>query len=506
MTVQVWLDDQPAAEVTVGPDGALAGLRYRPEWSAGLRAYPLSPRLPMHRAAAHLAAPSDANSAALAAYLNALRPGGPAEAGLGRALGRAAGDALRSVLIAAGDDLPGAVSLRDTRGSRPSGPQLRVIPQAEMAERLRGPAEASLLLAARDAPQVLPWWPSGSAGRPRVGVYLDQDQWWWTRTPQLSSTHLLEGPHPGEGAGAGERRLFNRCFCLRLAGRLGLDVAPVELLRLPMPVLQFQRWDRRRMEDGRVQRLHGVSVAQALGLPPHSFADPGLAAAAGVSARSTAKGVPTASGIEIWKQLGALLDLSPQPLVDRRALIRWWIFQTLSGHQGARPDELWCYLDHTGLRWAPVMDLICPPALSDATNAAETAGKRLSHLSSHLSSHMPTGGPSGVPGKVRSHMPGDVPGQEVSEMPSHEASMVPACAGAHDWAMAAKSCGAQPRSLANELRRMCEAAPMEAEALAKALADEVPQEVMQGIVTVVSENAARHVAWVDDLLHTDHRE
>lgn len=466
MTVQVWLDDQPAAEVNVGPDGALAGLRYRPEWSTGLRAYPLSPQLPMHRAAAQLAAPADANSAALAAYLNALRPGGPAEAGLRRALGRAAGDGLRTVLIAAGDDLPGAVSLRDTRALRPSGPQLQLIPKPEMAERLRGPVEEMLLLSSSDAPQVLPWWPSGLARRPRVGVYLDQDQWWWTRTPQLSSTHLLEGPDPGEGAGAGELRLFNRFFCLRLAARLGLDVAPVELLRLPMPVLQFQRWDRRRMEDGRVQRLHAVSVAQALGLQLHVSPSAEPAAAAGGSAWSTAKGVPTASGIEIWKQLGAQLDLSPQPLVDRRALIRWWIFQTLSGHQGARPDELWCYLDHTGLRWAPVMDLICPPALSDATNAAA------------------------APGKV----------------PSHSPSLVPACAGAHDWAMAAKSSGAQPRSLANELRRMCEAAPLEAQALAEALADEVPQEVMRRIVTVVSENAARHLAWVDDLLHTDHRE
>ncbi|OWQ84033.1 hypothetical protein CDN98_21415 [Roseateles terrae] len=382
-------------------------------------------------------------------------------------MGRVAGDALLPVLTAAGDDLPGAVSLRDTQAPRRAGPQLRVIPVTEMAERLRGPVEESLLLPSNDAPQVMPWWPSGSAGRPRVGVYLDQGQWWWTRTPQLASTHLLEAPSHGAGEGegegegegdGGEHRLFNRFFCLRLAARLGLDVAPVELLRLPMPVLQFQRWDRLRLDDGRVRRFHAVSVAQALGLRPHAHACGDIADRECHASSASAEAVPTASAAERWKQLGKLLDLSPQPLVDRRALIRWWIFQTLTGHWAARPDELWCYLDHAGLRWAPVMDLICPPALN--------ARPRL----------------------------------------TPESSMVPPSGSAHDWAVAAKSCGAPPRILAHELRRMCEAAPQEAHALAETLADEMPQDVMQGIVTVVSANATRHLAWVDDLLHTDHRD
>lgn len=84
--------------------------------------------------------------------------------------------------------------------------------------------------------------------------------------------------------------------------------------------------------------------------------------------------------------------------------------------------------------------------------------------------------------------------------------MVPICTQASDWALVAKSCGATPRSLAHELRRMCEAAPQEAQALAIQLRDSIPEPLLRVLVDVVTAAAAAHLEWVEDLLHTDHRD
>lgn len=480
MPVQVWLGDQPAGE--------FAPLRYAPEWLAQWRAFPLSPRLPLNAGATPSllktsglnagprdAGPRDAGARErlaeeagdeLATYLRLLLPQGLAQDGLLRALrspaeaakaaeaaeAAAAGlpstqgmstEEIVAMLSAAGDDLPGALSLRDMRANarpRSHGMPLRALSVEAMSERLQGPPEERLLLEPGAAPPVLPWWPA-SSGEPLIGVYLDQERWWWTSTPQLASTHLLEAPALGE---SGERRLWNKLFCLRLAARLGLDVAAVELLRCPMPVLQFQRWDRQRLEDGRVRRLHAVSVAQVFGCA--------VTRSAGLSSADMAVDAP------LWMQLGGLLEHSPQPLVDRRALIRWWIFQRLTGHLAASPMDLWCYLDATGLRLAPVMNLWCP--------AAE-------------------------------------PGAASGEAPS---SMVPVCAQASDWALVARACGANPRSLAHELRRMSEAAPLEARALAQQLNGTMPEDLMQAVVDAITAAAAVQLDCVDDLLHTDHRD
>lgn len=486
MAVQVWLGDQSAGE--------LAPLRYAPEWLAQWRAFPLSPRLPLNGGAppSHLktsrldAGPRDAEprgadardrlaeeaSDELATYLRLLLPQGLAQDGLRRALRSSAEAAEASeaglpstqgmsteeivaMLSSAGDDLPGALSLRDTREkahARSHGMPLRALSVEAMSERFQGPPEERLLLEPGAAQPVLPWWPA-SSGEPLIGVYLDQERWWWTSTPQLASTHLLEASATGD---AGERLLLNKLFCLRLAARLGLDVAPVELLRLPMPVLQFQRWDRQRLEDGRVRRLHAVSVAQVLG-------------AAGMpSAGSGPAAMPI--DVPLWMQLGALLEHSPQPLVDRRALIRWWIFQGLTGQFAASPMDLWCHLDATGLRLAPVMNLWCAAAEPAAELAAE-------HVADHVAG-------------------------------SAEAlyAMVPMCLQASDWALVARACGASPRSLAHELRRMGEAAPLEARALARQLKGTVPEDLMQAVVDAITAAAAVQLDCVDDLLHTDHRE
>lgn len=84
--------------------------------------------------------------------------------------------------------------------------------------------------------------------------------------------------------------------------------------------------------------------------------------------------------------------------------------------------------------------------------------------------------------------------------------MVPVCTQASDWALVARACGANPRSLAHELRRMCEAAPLEARALVSQLRGSMPEDLMQTLVDAITVAAATQLECVDDLLHTDHRD
>ena len=66
----------------------------------------------------------------------------------------------------------------------------------------------------------------------------------------------------------------NEHFCMSLAARLRLPVAPVSIRRLPEPVLLIERfdrvvdWDSAQTHHARaVRRLHIIDACQALDLP-----------------------------------------------------------------------------------------------------------------------------------------------------------------------------------------------------------------------------------------------
>jgi len=74
------------------------------------------------------------------------------------------------------------------------------------------------------------------------------------------STHILKPSSP-HFAGLIE----NECFCMKLAAAVGLPVAKVNMGRAgKIPFLEIERYDRRRLSDGTVERLHQEDFCQAL--------------------------------------------------------------------------------------------------------------------------------------------------------------------------------------------------------------------------------------------------
>jgi serine/threonine-protein kinase HipA len=183
--------------------------------------------------------------------------------GLIGALGRDCAGAL--VIQPADDPLP---ALPSTRNAEPlSGDDLGELVANLRSAPLGVDRSVRLSLAGVQEKLLLTRMPGGAWGRPVDGV---------------PSTHILK-PEIERFANTVE----NEAFCMRLAKRLGLNVANVETILVDRrPVLVVERYDRVVGPDGAVHRIHQEDFCQALGLPPErkyeQDAGPSLARIAGV--------------------------------------------------------------------------------------------------------------------------------------------------------------------------------------------------------------------------------
>lgn len=307
-------DERPGQRLTLG---------YLERWVAEPLAHPLATSLPLPPRGG----PGEeiAGDAVLSFFDNLL-PEGEARVSTFAALGLSSEDSWGALSLM-GRDVAGAVRVIDDEARRDhsgrgAAPMQRRISRDELSERIRH----------RDALPFAVWDGRVRSALPgpqdKLGVYVDRGDWSLVDGPQMASTHVLK-PAPVDPALSD--RPFNEFFCMRLAERVGLDVARVELHHVPEPVLVVERFDRQRLDDGRVRRLHAITARQALGSAPR----------AGV-----------ADGDRF-----SLLRHSPRPLVDSRALLRWTLFRDLIGGNGEVANNLCFFVDHGGLRLAPAFGL-----------------------------------------------------------------------------------------------------------------------------------------------------
>jgi serine/threonine-protein kinase HipA len=324
--LEVWLDEHEVGWLKpVDGEGARArlSLRYLERWTSEALAFPLAPSLPLP---ARGGPGSELAHDAVLTYFENLLPEGEARRKAFAALGLPQGDVF-GALQRMGRDMAGAVRLLPERRERPAGPAQRPITREELSERIRS----------RDT-QAFGVWDGQVRGtlagcQDKLGVYVEPDGGWHlVDGPQMASTHVLKPAPVSEPLGD---LPFNEYFCMSLAARVGLDVAPVQLHRVPEPVLLVQRFDRQRLDDGRVRRLHVIDARQAAGRADLTDAE-----------------------------RFALLKHSPMPLVDSRALLRWTLFRDLIGSGRASADNLSFLVDHGGLRVAPAYGLTSREAVA----------------------------------------------------------------------------------------------------------------------------------------------
>ena len=168
------------------------------------------------------------------------------------------------------------------------------------------------------------------------------------------SSHILKPPSPHF-----EGLVENEFFCMRLAARMGLEVAHVELGKTgDGPFLQVERFDRKAMPDGNLDRIHQEDFCQALGIPPEL--------------KYQQEGGPS-----LKKCFALVRGVSAVPGRDVLKLFDAVVFNYLIGNRDAHGKNFSFLYTESGARLAPLYDLVSTQIYSNlSVNMAMRIGDR----------------------------------------------------------------------------------------------------------------------------------
>jgi len=343
--LEVWVDTDLAGLLSHDPATNRFAFDYTPEWRSNVRAFPISPHLPLVPAAARS---TDSQSAAVRLFFENLLPEGEALDHAAQASGTSKAN-LVGLMIALGRETAGAIRIAAQGSARVAddSASLRPVTGQELSDRIR--RRAQVPFSVWDGRVRL----SIAGYQDKIAVFERAGQWFLVDDTRHASTVIMK-PAPVR------RQLAtlpaNEYLCMQLARRVGIDVASTRLVHVPEPVLLVRRFDRVE-EAGRVRRLHLIDGCQALGLPV------GMKYERPYGDQEAVRDVR--DGATLPKLFG-LLEHSPRPAIDRQALLRLSMFQVLIGNTDAHGKNVSFFCGVDGLRLAPAYDLVCIPALKDA--------------------------------------------------------------------------------------------------------------------------------------------
>jgi serine/threonine-protein kinase HipA len=160
------------------------------------------------------------------------------------------------------------------------------------------------------------------------------------------STHILKPPSP-HFAGLIE----NECYCMKLAATVGLNVAGVRIGRAQdSPFLEIERYDRRHLPDGTLERIHQEDFCQALCVAPEL--------------KYQSEGGP---GLKRCFEL--VRSVSSVPAVDLLRLFDAVVFNYLIGNGDAHGKNFSLLYEGRDIRLAPLYDLVCTQAYPELSRA-----------------------------------------------------------------------------------------------------------------------------------------
>jgi serine/threonine-protein kinase HipA len=379
MELVVWLDQAVVGHLAHDAQANQFKFTYIDAWKSRRDSFPVSPLLPLEKPEGETA---ETHSALVRQFFENLLPEGDALDHAAQAAGTAKSN-LVGLLIAMGRETAGALrvttSAQQAEASNEGGEEqkeLTLVTPEELSERIRKRPE--IPFSVWDGQVRL----SIAGYQDKIAVYERDGQWYLADGPRLASTMIVK-PLPTRPQLASLPD--NEYMCMQLARRVGLRVADAQLVRVPEPVLFVRRFDRVEA-DGRVHRLHIIDGCQALGMAVSMKYERAYGDAAEVA--------NIREGVSLPKLFG-LLNQSPQPAADKRALLHWVVFQVLIGNTDAHGKNVSFFWGTEGLRLAPAYDLVCMSALDaglttqyamaigDAFNAQDLSPFEWAHLA-HL--------------------------------------------------------------------------------------------------------------------------
>jgi len=161
----------------------------------------------------------------------------------------------------------------------------------------------------------------------------------------LSSTHIMKFQTKKHA-----NIVVNELFCMKLAKKINLNVAEVELYRFKEhPVLMVKRFDRIYKEK-RVERLHVIDACQMLDLSSSHKYERNFGS--GRDVKDIREG---ASFSKLFKSA----DICEVPARAKLEILNWSIFNLIIGNSDAHGKNFSFFVDEKGIRPTPFYDMLC---------------------------------------------------------------------------------------------------------------------------------------------------
>ncbi len=185
--------------------------------------------------------------------------------------------------------------------------------------------------------------PLGVDAKVRVSLAGMQEKLLLTRLPDgwalpvgAPSTHILK-----PATSVLPDSVENEAFCMRLAPRVGLRAARADVVHIAStPVLVVERFDRVRLPDGEIRRVHQEDVTQALGIEAYRKYE--------------------ASGGPALRRIAKLLRDWRAPVENLAELLASTAFVVIVGDADRHAKNVSVLHDEGGgIRLAPLYDVMC---------------------------------------------------------------------------------------------------------------------------------------------------
>lgn len=195
-----------------------------------------------------------------------------------------------------GGDCAGAIALVDADYEMPRVPERRAIGPEDLDKTIRELPERPLAADAEAGTRL-----SLAGAQPKLPVIVEEDEISLPLNLATATTHIIK-PEPAAFPGL----VDNEAFCMELAQRVGLPVAPVSKFKTVsgLPCLLIDRYDRDPTADP-IRRLHQEDFCQALGHPSERKHqdEGGPSASQAVALLRTASAVPARDLPTFWRAL-----------------------------------------------------------------------------------------------------------------------------------------------------------------------------------------------------------
>lgn len=326
-TLNVYWHDRFVGELV--QDAGRLSFRYDDNYRSLPGALPLSRHLPLGSNA------FDDESAR--AFFANLLPEGEVRRHVARQLGVSAENVF-AMLAGIGGDCAGAISLFSAGDGPVSPGGYREISADALAKELAN-LPAHPLLAGEEGVRL-----SLAGAQNKLPLHVEDGQFFIPGGSRASS-HILKTPIANL-----EGTVVNEAFCMNLAEKVGLPVPMAQVIQVAdQQVYMVERYDRRKIVSGEIERLHQEDFSQALGILPEM--------------KYEQEGGPG------FKECFKLVEeWSDEPALDTLNLLRWSLFNFLIGNADSHAKNLSFLYAGGGIRLAPFYDLLCTAVYERITN------------------------------------------------------------------------------------------------------------------------------------------